>query len=118
MVQQPYIALLIHMTKNGNRLTLRASGSHLQPAATVNYGYTGNKLTSLTKNGAAQSVNYTANAELYIGSTVPSYDYAGRRRGEGTSTTINRYMSYNANNEKDFDQSCKWLGKQYNAVCV
>ncbi len=86
--------------KNGNRLTLRASGSHLQPAATVNYGYTGNKLTSLTKNGAAQSVNYTANAELYIGSTVPSYDYAGRRRGEGTSTTINRYMSYNANNER------------------
>lgn len=86
--------------KNSNRLTLRASGNHSQPAATVDYGYTGNKLTSLTKNGAAQPVNYTANAELYIDSTVPSYDYAARRRGEGTPTTINRYMSYDANNQR------------------
>ncbi|NAR51562.1 RHS repeat domain-containing protein [Acinetobacter haemolyticus] len=86
--------------KNGNRLTLRASGNHLQSVATVDYGYTGNKLTSLTKNGVAQPVNYTANAELYLGSIVPSYDYAGRRRGEGTSTNISRYMSYNANDER------------------
>lgn len=86
--------------KNGNRLTLRASGDHLQPVATVDYGYTGNKLTSLSKNGVAQTVNYTANAELYLGSIVPSYDYAGRRRGEGTSTNISRYMSYNANDER------------------
>ncbi|MFX5100501.1 hypothetical protein ABTB97_20500, partial [Acinetobacter baumannii] len=66
--------------KNGNRLSLRASGTHLQPAANVDYAYTGNKLTTLTKNGTAQPLNYTANAELYMGEILPSYDYAGRRR--------------------------------------
>lgn len=91
--------------KNGNRLSLRASGTHLQPAANVDYAYTGNKLTTLTKNGTAQPLNYTANAELYMGEILPSYDYAGRRRGEGTSTTINRYMSYNANNERTLSGS-------------
>ncbi|ENW97092.1 RHS repeat-associated core domain-containing protein [Acinetobacter sp. NIPH 298] len=96
----PIYAINYDYDKNGNRLSLRATGNHLQPSATVDYAYTGNKLTSLKKNGMAQSINYTENAELYIGSVVPSYDYAGRRRGEGTSTTINRYMSYNANNER------------------
>lgn len=96
--------------KNGNRKTLRASGNHLQSASTVDYGYTGNKLTSLTKNGVAQALNYTANAELYLGSTVPTYDYAGRRRGEGQSHAISRYMSYTANNQRSLTSlSSDWV---------
>ncbi|MDO7495636.1 RHS repeat domain-containing protein, partial [Acinetobacter baumannii] len=43
--------------KNGNRLTLNATGQHMQPAASAAYTYAANtnKLASFTKGGVAQT---------------------------------------------------------------
>ncbi|MBP2605693.1 RHS repeat-associated core domain-containing protein [Acinetobacter calcoaceticus] len=89
--------------KNGNRLTLNATGQHMQPAASAAYTYTANtnKLASFTKGGVAQIFSHTANSELNYGTYLPTYDYAGRRKVDRASTDY-YYMNYNHKNERSF----------------
>lgn len=86
--------------KNGNRLSLAATGTHQQPQANVAYAYTGNKLATIV--GATAS--HTANAELIYGGFTPTYDNAGNRRENkttgGTATAPQYYMTYNHKNER------------------
>ncbi|WP_252510148.1 RHS repeat-associated core domain-containing protein [Acinetobacter oleivorans] len=89
--------------KNGNRLTLNATGQHMQPAASAAYTYTANtnKLASFTKGGVAQTFSHTANSELSYGTYLPTYDNAGRRKVDRASTDY-YYMNYNHKNERSF----------------
>ncbi|MDP9804692.1 RHS repeat-associated core domain-containing protein [Acinetobacter calcoaceticus] len=89
--------------KNGNRLTLNATGQHMQPAASAAYTYTANtnKLSSFTKGGVAQTFSHTANSELSYGTYLPTYDYAGRRKVDRSSTDY-YFMNYNHKNERSF----------------
>lgn len=87
--------------KNGNRTGLSANGQHMQPATSVSYTYTGNKLASLTKDGVAQSISHTNNAELNFGTYLPTYDNGGRRKVDRASTDY-YYMNYNHKNERSF----------------
>ncbi|MDS7928645.1 RHS repeat-associated core domain-containing protein [Acinetobacter sp. V102_4] len=89
--------------KNGNRLTLNATGQHMQPAASAAYTYTTNtnKLASFTKGGVAQTFSHTANSELSYGTYLPTYDYAGRRKVDRASTDY-YFMNYNHKNERSF----------------
>ncbi|WP_262448670.1 RHS repeat-associated core domain-containing protein [Acinetobacter pittii] len=89
--------------KNGNRLTLNATGQHMQPAASAAYTYTANtnKLASFTKGGVAQTFSHTANSELSYGTYLPTYDYAGRRKVDRSSTDY-YFMNYNHKNERSF----------------
>ena len=89
--------------KNGNRLTLNATGQHMQPAASVAYTYTANtnKLASFTKGGVAQTFSHTANSELSYGTYLPTYDNAGRRKVDRASTDY-YFMNYNHKNERSF----------------
>ncbi|WP_436897462.1 RHS repeat-associated core domain-containing protein [Acinetobacter gyllenbergii] len=87
--------------KNGNRTGLRADGQHMQPATNASYTYTGNKLASLTKDGVAQSISHTSNAELNFGTYLPTYDNGGRRKVDRASTDY-YYMNYNHKNERSF----------------
>lgn len=86
--------------KNGNRLSLVATGTHQQPQANVVYTYTGNKLATI----AGTAVTHTANAELIYGGFTPIYDNAGNRREDkttgGTATAPQYYMTYNHKNER------------------
>ncbi|WP_436897849.1 RHS repeat-associated core domain-containing protein [Acinetobacter gyllenbergii] len=86
--------------KNGNRLSLAATGTHQQPQASVAYTYTGNKLATI----AGAAVTHTANAELIYGGFTPTYDNAGNRREDkttgGTATAPQYYMTYNHKNER------------------
>ncbi|GAA5006613.1 hypothetical protein GCM10023206_12310 [Acinetobacter puyangensis] len=86
--------------KNGNRLSLAATGTHQQPNANVTYTYTGNKLTKVN----TTNVSHTANFELIYGGFTPAYDYAGNRRWSGkqngASTGYEYYMAYNHKNER------------------
>jgi RHS repeat-associated protein len=86
---------------NGNRTSLTATGLHMQPAASVSYTYSGNKLATLTKDSIAQTLSHTANAELNYG-TTPSYDNGGRRKVDRLSSTNYYYMNYNHKNERSF----------------
>ncbi|MDC4473318.1 RHS repeat protein [Acinetobacter baumannii] len=89
--------------KNGNRLTLNATGQHMQPAASAAYTYTANtnKLASFTKGGVAQTFSHTTNSELSYGTYLPTYDYAGRRKVDRASTDY-YFMNYNHKNERSF----------------
>ncbi|MEQ1454690.1 RHS repeat-associated core domain-containing protein [Acinetobacter seifertii] len=86
--------------KNGNRLSLAATGTHQQPQANEAYTYTGNKLATI--GGAA--VSHTANAELIYGGFTPTYDNAGNRSEDkttsGAATAPQYYMTYNHKNER------------------
>nr|WP_228142288.1 RHS repeat-associated core domain-containing protein [Acinetobacter pittii] len=86
--------------KNGNRLSLAATGTHQQPQANLAYTYTGNKLATI----AGVAATHTANAELIYGGFTPTYDYAGNRREDkttgGTTTAPQYYMTYNHKNER------------------
>ncbi|WP_284085040.1 RHS repeat domain-containing protein [Acinetobacter haemolyticus] len=86
--------------KNGNRLSLNATGAHQQPQGSVSYTYTGNKLATI----AGTAASHTANAELIYGGFTPTYDYAGNRRYDkttgGTSTSPQYFMTYNHKNER------------------
>jgi RHS repeat-associated core domain len=89
--------------KNGNRLTLNATGQHMQPTASAAYSYTANtnKLASFTKGGVAQTFSHTANSELSCGTYLPTYDNAGRRKVDRASTDY-YFMNYNHKNERSF----------------
>ncbi|WDZ49525.1 RHS repeat protein [Acinetobacter vivianii] len=87
--------------KNGNRTSLTATGQHMQPAASVSYTYTGNKLASLSKAGVGQTISHTANAELNFGTFLPTYDNGGRRKVDRSSAGY-YYMNYNHKNERSF----------------
>lgn len=86
--------------KNGNRLSLAATGTHQQPQASVAYAYTGNKLATI----AGTAAPHTANAELIYGGFTPTYDNAGNRRENKTTggavTAPQYYMTYNHKNER------------------
>lgn len=84
--------------KNGNRLTLKATGAHQQPNAQVNYIYKGNQLSSINN----RSIKYTKNAELIDEKFTPIYDAAGNRRldTQVTNSNVQYYMSYNHNNAR------------------
>lgn len=86
--------------KNGNRLSLAATGTHQQPQASVTYTYAGNKLATI----AGTAAPHTANAELIYGGFTPTYDNAGNRREDrttgGATTTPQYYMAYNHKNER------------------
>lgn len=86
--------------KNGNRLSLVATGSHQQPQANVVYTYTGNKLATIR----STAVTHTANAELIYGGFTPTYDNAGNRRSDkttgGADTAPQYYMTYTHKNER------------------
>ena len=88
---------------NGNRLTLNATGQHMQPAASAAYTYAANtnKLASFTKGGVAQTFSHTANSELSYGTYLPTYDYSGRRKVDRASTDY-YFMNYNHKNERSF----------------
>ena len=86
--------------KNGNRTGLAATGNHAQPAANATYTYTGNKLSTFSKNGTAQALNYTANAELAFGPYSAAYDNGGRRKADHGSGHY-YYMNYNHKNERN-----------------
>ncbi|WP_081313548.1 RHS repeat-associated core domain-containing protein [Acinetobacter pittii] len=86
--------------KNGNRLSLAATGTHQQPQANVAYTYTGNKLATI----AGVAATHTANAELIYGGFTPTYDNTGNRREDkttgGAATAPQYYMTYNHKNER------------------
>ena len=86
--------------KNGNRLSLAATGTHQQPQASVAYSYTGNKLATI----AGTAAPHTANAELIYGGFTPTYDNASNRREDkttgGATTAPQHYMTYNHKNER------------------
>lgn len=85
---------------NGNRISLRTTGAHAQPSASVNYIYTGNKLSTLNKAGTAQPLTYTANADVAFGAYKAAYDNGGRRKADhGTGHYY--YMNYNHKNERN-----------------
>lgn len=86
--------------KNGNRIILKATGNeNSQPSASVNYAYTGNKLSTLNKGGTAQTLTYTANAEVAFGSYKANYDNGGRRKADMGANHY-YYMNYNHKNER------------------
>ncbi|ENU08458.1 RHS repeat-associated core domain-containing protein [Acinetobacter calcoaceticus] len=86
--------------KNGNRLSLAATGTHQQPQASVAYTYTGNKLATI----GGVAATHTANAELIYGGFTPTYDNSGNRREDkttgGAATAPQYYMTYNHKNER------------------
>lgn len=84
---------------NGNRNSLSTTGTHLQPAASASYAYSGNKLTSFNKDGIAQALNYTANAELAFGPYSAAYDNGGRRKADHAANFY-YFMNYNHKNER------------------
>lgn len=84
---------------NGNRTSLNASGSHLQPAASATYAYSGNKLTSFNKNGIFQTLTQSANAEVAYGPFTAAYDNGGRRKADHAANYY-YYMNYNHKNER------------------
>ncbi|GAA5018200.1 hypothetical protein GCM10023206_31550 [Acinetobacter puyangensis] len=88
--------------KNGNRISLSATGQHLQPAANASYAYSGNKLASFSKNNVAQSISHTANAELNYGTYLPAYDNGGRRKVDRLNTNNYYDMNYNHKNERSY----------------
>ena len=86
--------------KNGNRTGLSATGNHAQPAANATYTYTGNKLSTFNKNGTAQTLTYTANADVAFGAYKAAYDNGGRRKADQGSNHY-YYMNYNHKNERN-----------------
>ncbi|MRT39001.1 hypothetical protein GJV03_17730 [Acinetobacter sp. RIT698] len=85
--------------RNGNRLSLTATGAHQQPQANVNYTYAGNKLSSINGNATWHSEN----AELIYGAFTPTYDNAGNRRKDkmnGDASASQFYMTYNDKNQR------------------
>ncbi|WP_333663669.1 RHS repeat domain-containing protein [Acinetobacter sp.] len=86
---------------NGNRSTLRASGSHQQIAANVDYTYTGNTLTAWYKNGAAQPLGYTAQSDLIQPVLADAtYDGSGRRIWQQSYNNVGYDTRYNHKNER------------------
>ncbi|MCU4391658.1 RHS repeat-associated core domain-containing protein [Acinetobacter courvalinii] len=90
---------------NGNRKTLRAIGAHQQIASTVDYGYNGNRLNSLIKNGVNEPLSYynpIGNTGELIGrySTAQSYDGAGRLAWERGNNGKEWDIRYNHKNER------------------
>lgn len=85
---------------NGNRTSLKATGVHNQPSADVVYTYNGNKLSTLSKNGIAQALTYTGNAEVAFGPYKATYDNGGRRKVDN-GTGHYYYMNYNHKNERN-----------------
>ncbi|MCB1659076.1 MAG: RHS repeat protein [Pseudomonadales bacterium] len=92
---------------NGNRLTLSTTGTTGFAYTAATYGYTGNRLTSWTKNGVAQPLGLSSQGELintYKGSSM--YDAAGRRKLEGAVPSSPTYtgmsFDYNHKNERTF----------------
>lgn len=90
---------------NGNRKTLRATGTHQQAASTVDYGYNGNRLSSLIKNGVNEPLRYynpAGNIGELIGrySSAQSYDGAGRLAWERGNNGKEWDMRYNHKNER------------------
>lgn len=96
---------------NGNRTSLVATGSHLQPAAKANYTYLGNKLATFLKNSTSQTISHTNNAELQLSGIATIYDFSGMLRFETQSGTNNqRYMVYDHNNLRTIKSNkSNWL---------
>lgn len=102
---------------NGNRLTLNTTGTTVFAYTAAAYGYTGNKLTSWTKNGVAQTLGLSSQGEIvntYKGTST--YDAAGRRKLEGAVPNNSLYtgmsFDYNHNNERTFRRGSN-LDRQY-----
>ena len=102
---------------NGNRLTLATTGVTGLPYTAAGYGYTGNKLSSWTKNAVAQTLGLSSQGELkttYKGTAT--YDNAGRRKLEsavpGNSLYTGMSFDYNHLNERTF-RSGSNLDRQY-----
>ncbi|CAM4132194.1 hypothetical protein F901_03000 [Acinetobacter dispersus] len=87
--------------RNGNRRTLRATGVHQQASANVDYTYVGNRLTTWTKDGVAQPINYSEQGDLIQAMMIASiYDGAGRKLWQLSSTDIGFDTRYNHKNER------------------
>jgi RHS repeat-associated protein len=102
---------------NGNRLTLATTGVTGLPYTAAGYGYTGNKLSSWTKNAVAQTLGLSSQGELkstYKGTST--YDNAGRRKLEsavpGNSLYTGMLFDYNHLNERTFRRGSS-LDRQY-----
>lgn len=102
---------------NGNRLTLATTGVTGLPYTAAGYGYTGNKLSSWTKNAVAQTLGLSSQGELkstYKGTST--YDNAGRRKLEGVVPGNSLYtgmlFDYNHLNERTFRRGSN-LDRQY-----
>lgn len=102
---------------NGNRLTLNTTGTTGLAYTSATYGYTGNKLSTWTKNGVAQTLALSNQGEListYKGAST--YDAVGRRKLEGAVPNNSLYtgmsFDYNHNNERTFRRGSN-LDRQY-----
>jgi RHS repeat-associated protein len=102
---------------NGNRLTLNTTGTTGIAYTAAAYGYTGNKLSSWTKNAVAQTLSLSSQGELintYKGTST--YDAAGRRKLEGAVPSNSLYtgmsFDYNHLNERTFRRGSN-LDRQY-----
>ena len=91
--------------QNGNRLTLRTTGNHQQPASSVNYTYqaNSNRLTSITRDGVVASPTHLTEGELRL-DFAGGYDSYGQRRWSGRlnndATQPQYYFAYNHKRER------------------
>jgi RHS repeat-associated protein len=91
--------------KNGNRLSLAATGTHQQPAANVSYTYkaNSNRLEKITRNGVVTNPQTLVEGDLLL-DFAGIYDAAGQRRWSGRrngdATLPDDYMAYNHKRER------------------
>jgi len=91
--------------KNGNRKTLRGTGTHQQPAATVDYTYAANsnRLATISRDGVVTSPAHLTEGELRL-DFVSGYDSHGQRRWSGMrngdTTQPEYYFAYNHKRER------------------
>ncbi|MEY2862751.1 MAG: hypothetical protein RLY58_458, partial [Pseudomonadota bacterium] len=91
--------------RNGNRLSLAATGAHQQPAANVSYTHkaNSNRLATLTREGVVTTPSHLTEGELQL-DFAGVYDAAGQRRWSGRrngDTTLPQYyMAYNHKRER------------------
>lgn len=108
--------------KNGNRLSLAATGTHQQPAANVTYTYATNtnRLATITRNGLRTTPTHTTEGELRLDFSG-GYDSFGQRRWSGKrngdSTQPEYYFAYNHKRERTV-RSIKDNGATWSANAI
>ena len=91
--------------QNGNRKTLRGTGTHQQPNAKVDYTYAANRnrLATITRGGIVTSPAHLTEGELRL-DFVSGYDSHGQRRWSGKrngdTTQPEYYFAYNHKRER------------------
>lgn len=103
--QTPIFGITYTYDKNGNRLSLAATGTHQQPAANVTYTYkaNSNRLAMITRDGVTTTPVHINEGELRL-DFVSGYDSFGQRRWSGKrngdSTQPEYYFAYNHKRER------------------